>query len=38
MSTSCNGRRAQAYDWPGNVRELQHVVEQAVIVSPDGNL
>jgi DNA-binding NtrC family response regulator len=25
----------QAYGWPGNVRELQHVVERAVILSPD---
>jgi DNA-binding NtrC family response regulator len=23
-----------AYQWPGNVRELEHVIEQAVIVSP----
>jgi DNA-binding NtrC family response regulator len=25
----------QSYEWPGNVRELQHVVERAVILSPD---
>ena len=25
----------QASGWPGNVRELQHVVERAVILSPD---
>ncbi|HEY0969500.1 MAG TPA: sigma-54 dependent transcriptional regulator [Gemmatimonadales bacterium] len=25
----------QAAPWPGNVRELQHVVERAVILSPD---
>jgi transcriptional regulator with GAF, ATPase, and Fis domain len=25
-----------AYDWPGNIRELQHVVERAVILSPNG--
>ena len=25
----------QRYSWPGNVRELQHVIERAVILSPD---
>jgi DNA-binding NtrC family response regulator len=25
----------QRYEWPGNVRELQHVIERAVILSPD---
>jgi transcriptional regulator with GAF, ATPase, and Fis domain len=25
----------QAFGWPGNVRELQHVIERAVILSPD---
>jgi transcriptional regulator of acetoin/glycerol metabolism len=25
------------YDWPGNIRELQHVVERAVILSPQGD-
>ncbi|MGZ8457952.1 MAG: sigma-54-dependent transcriptional regulator [Gemmatirosa sp.] len=25
----------QRYPWPGNVRELQHVIERAVILSPD---
>ena len=25
----------QRYPWPGNVRELQHVVERAVILSPE---
>jgi DNA-binding NtrC family response regulator len=25
----------QAYPWPGNIRELQHVIERAVILSPD---
>ncbi len=25
----------QRYAWPGNVRELQHVIERAVILSPD---
>jgi DNA-binding NtrC family response regulator len=25
----------QAYPWPGNVRELQHVIERAVILTPD---
>ncbi|AHG87712.1 sigma-54 factor interaction domain-containing protein [Gemmatirosa kalamazoonensis] len=25
----------QRYPWPGNVRELQHVVERAVILTPD---
>jgi len=28
--------RLTAYSWPGNVRELQHVIERAVILSPDG--
>ena len=28
----------QSYEWPGNVRELQHVVERAVILSPDAVL
>jgi len=26
----------QAYSWPGNVRELQHVIERAVILTPDA--
>lgn len=25
----------QRYPWPGNVRELQHVIERAVILTPD---
>jgi DNA-binding NtrC family response regulator len=25
----------QQYPWPGNVRELQHVIERAVILTPD---
>lgn len=25
----------QQYQWPGNVRELQHVIERAVILTPD---
>jgi DNA-binding NtrC family response regulator len=25
----------QEYQWPGNVRELQHVIERAVILTPD---
>jgi len=25
----------QHYPWPGNIRELQHVIERAVILSPD---
>ena len=25
----------QHYPWPGNVRELQHVIERAVILTPD---
>jgi len=25
----------QTYPWPGNVRELQHVIERAVILTPD---
>jgi DNA-binding NtrC family response regulator len=28
----------QRYPWPGNVRELQHVIERAVILSPDPML
>ena len=28
----------QDHDWPGNIRELQHVVERAVILSPDTML
>ena len=28
--------RLAAYAWPGNVRELQHVIERAVILSPEG--
>jgi len=27
-------RALQEYPWPGNVRELEHVIEQAVIMSP----
>lgn len=26
----------QRYPWPGNIRELQHVIERAVILSPDA--
>lgn len=26
----------QRYPWPGNVRELQHVIERAVILSPEA--
>lgn len=26
----------QQYSWPGNVRELQHVIERAVILTPDA--
>lgn len=26
----------QSYSWPGNIRELQHVVERAVMLSPQG--
>lgn len=26
----------QGYHWPGNIRELQHVVERAVMLSPQG--
>lgn len=25
----------QKYPWPGNIRELQHVIERAVILTPD---
>jgi transcriptional regulator with GAF, ATPase, and Fis domain len=28
-------RKLQSYDWPGNVRELEHVIERAVITSPE---
>ena len=28
----------QRYEWPGNVRELQHVIERAVILSPESTL
>lgn len=28
----------QRYGWPGNVRELQHVIERAVILSPEAVL
>ncbi len=28
----------QRYTWPGNVRELQHVIERAVILSPEATL
>ncbi|HEY0777247.1 MAG TPA: sigma-54 dependent transcriptional regulator [Gemmatirosa sp.] len=28
----------QRYAWPGNVRELQHVIERAVILSPESTL
>jgi formate hydrogenlyase transcriptional activator len=28
--------RLAAYAWPGNVRELQHVIERALILSPNG--
>jgi PAS domain S-box-containing protein len=28
-------QKLQAYSWPGNVRELEHVIERAVITSPD---
>ena len=31
-------RELQLYGWPGNVRELQHVIERAVLLSPDGTL
>lgn len=28
----------QEYHWPGNVRELQHVVERAIMLSPQGRI
>jgi transcriptional regulator with GAF, ATPase, and Fis domain len=31
-------RQLENYGWPGNVRELAHVIERAVILSPDGKL
>jgi DNA-binding NtrC family response regulator len=27
-----------AYDWPGNIRELEHVIEGAVILSPNQTI
>jgi len=27
-----------AYDWPGNVRELEHVVERAIVLSPNERI
>lgn len=31
-------RRLAAYAWPGNVRELRNVVEEALVLSPQGPL
>jgi len=31
-------RQLESYGWPGNVRELGHVIERAVILSPDPPL
>ena len=28
----------ERYDWPGNIRELENVLQQAIILSPDGVL
>jgi len=28
----------QAYEWPGNVRELEHVIQRAMILSPESTL
>ncbi len=30
--------RLRAHDWPGNVRELRHVIEAAMIVSPESEI
>ncbi len=30
--------RLHQHPWPGNVRELEHLVESAVVLSPDGHL
>ncbi len=30
--------RLRTHDWPGNVRELRHVIEAAMIVSPDAEI
>jgi DNA-binding NtrC family response regulator len=30
--------RLRAHDWPGNVRELRHVIEAAMIVSPEAEI
>jgi transcriptional regulator with GAF, ATPase, and Fis domain len=31
-------RAFERYDWPGNIRELENVLQQAIILSPDGVL
>jgi transcriptional regulator with GAF, ATPase, and Fis domain len=36
--TDAQARLLRDYDWPGNVRELQHVIERAVILSPQPPL
>jgi len=33
--TSVAIKMLQKYNWPGNVRELEHVIERAVIISPE---
>jgi DNA-binding NtrC family response regulator len=31
-------QRLLAYDWPGNIRELRTIIDQAVIMSADGDI
>jgi transcriptional regulator with GAF, ATPase, and Fis domain len=36
--TIANFKQLEHHDWPGNIRELQHMLERAIIASPDGKL